>query len=174
MKIGSVSIDRAMDPNSIRTCQDVMATVFHDELRLHGMAIPDSYEDHSIYVALRSDGSLAGTFRVVKPNNDNQCPATDVWPNSDILPAGNVCQFSRVAILPQFRRHGLFRMAVNAVEGIARDIGASLVLSDVLLQSRLAYERCGFDAAGDLICDPTVDTFNTGELNCVPMILQVL
>ena len=44
----------------------------------------------------------------------------------------------------------------------------------VLLQSREAYVHCGFEDAGEMICDPTVDVAQTGELNCVPMLLQVL
>jgi len=169
-----VTINCVTDPNSVCACQQLMTVVFHTELAFVGMAIPDAYEDVSAYFTIRDGDKLAGTFRIVKPNKYNRCPATDVWPDADALPAGSVCQFSRVAILRQYRRRRLFTMAVTKAKRVARDVGASFILSDVLLQSREAYERCGFKDAGGMICDPTVDVAQTGELNCVPMLLKVL
>lgn len=174
MESTTVTIECVTDPKSVRACQQLMTGVFHTELAFVGMAIPDAYEDVSVYFKICDGDKLVGTFRIVKPNKYNRCPATDVWPDADALPAGSVCQFSRVAILRQFRRRRLFRMAVRRAKRVARDVGASLILSDVLLQSRDAYERCGFEDAGRMICDPTVDVAQTGELNCVPMLLKVL
>ena len=174
MESTKVTIECVTDPKSVYACQQLMTVVFHTELAFVGMVIPDAYEEVSAYFAIRDGNKLVGTFRIVKPNKDNRCPATDVWPDADVLPAGSVCQFSRVAILSQFRRRRLFTMAVAKAKRVARDAGASFILSDVLLQSREVYERCGFEDAGGMICDPTVDVAQTGELNCVPMLLKVL
>jgi hypothetical protein len=174
MKSTTITIECVTDPESVRACQQLMTGVFHTELAFVGMAIPDAYEDVSVYFKICDGNKLAGTFRIVKPNRHNRCPATDVWPDADMLPAGSVCQFSRVAIRRQFRRRRLFTMAVTKAKRVARDVGASFILSDVLLQSREAYVHCGFEEAGGMICDPTVDVAQTGELNCVPMLLKVL
>ena len=174
MESTKITINCVTDSKSVCACQQLMTVVFHTELAFLGMAIPDAYEDNSAYFTIREGDRLVGTFRIVKPNKYNRCPATDVWPDADVLPAGSVCQFSRVAILSQYRRRRLFTMAVTKAKQVARDVGASFILSDVLLQSREAYERCGFEDAGGMICDPTVDVAHTGELNCVPMLLKVL
>ena len=174
MESTKITINCVTDSKSVCACQQLMTVVFHTELAFLGMAIPDAYEDNSAYFTIREGDRLVGTFRIVKPNKYNRCPATDVWPDADVLPAGSVCQFSRVAILSQYRRRRLFTMAVTKAKQVAREVGASFILSDVLLQSRKAYERCGFEDAGGMICDPTVDVAHTGELNCVPMLLKVL
>ena len=174
MESTKITINCVTDSKSVCACQQLMTVVFHTELAFLGMAIPDAYEDNSAYFTIREGDKLVGTFRIVKPNKYNRCPATDVWPDADVLPAGSVCQFSRVAILSQYRRRRLFTMAVTKAKQVAREVGASFILSDVLLQSRKAYERCGFEDAGGMICDPTVDVAHTGELNCVPMLLKVL
>ena len=168
----TISIEQVAGRKDIQACQDLMRKVFHEELGFHAMSFPDRYEDSSTYVAIRSAGRLVGTFRIVKPKELNQCPAAEVWPEANRLPAGSLCQFSRIVIHEQYRRRGLFSLAVKEASGIALDVGASLLLSEVLLQSQLAYERCGFEVAGEAVYDETVDIGGTGVVNCVPMVLR--
>ena len=63
-------------------------------------------------------------------------------------------------------------MAVKKASGIALGLGASLLLSEALLQSQGAYESCGFEVEGNSVCDETVDIGGTGAVNCIPMVLR--
>ena len=169
----TISIKQVTGYEDIQACQELMLKVFHTELGYRAMSFPDNYEDSSIYVAIRSASTLAGTFRIVKPKELNQCPAAEVWPEANNLPAGSICQFSRIVIHEQYRRRGLFSLAVKEASGIAIDVGAALLLSEVLLQSQVAYGRCGFEVVGEAVCDETVDIGGTREVNCVPMVLRL-
>ncbi|MEO1182359.1 MAG: hypothetical protein AAFX51_16265, partial [Cyanobacteria bacterium J06636_28] len=56
---------------------------------------------------------------------------------------------------------------------IAVQNGASQIVSDTLLINRKLFERYGFKSAGEDLYDPTVDLADTGEVNCVPMIMSL-
>lgn len=168
-----IAASRVNGAEGIAACQEIMQRVFHEELGFSGMNFPDSFETNSVYVELRICNELAGAFRIVKPNESNHCPATEAWPGAHKLEQESVCQFSRVAVLPEYRRRGLFRVAVGFVAETAREFGVSQVISEVLTEKQSIYANCGFGVVGQAFCDPTIDVQQTGVNNCIPMILQV-
>ena len=173
MKQPTFKFERVESPEAITECRNVMKRVFHDELQFRGMEFPDGYEAQSIYLRIFSLTTTAGACRVVMPDQANQFPASDARGNLDDLPTGVLCQLSRAVVLKEFRRQGCFAAAVYKAARVARDNGADLIFSEVLLASRSAYERCGFEAVGSAFCDSTVDPHATGAKNCILMVRSV-
>jgi hypothetical protein len=165
----SVSFQEVSDEGLIRACQQIQVDVFHEELRLYGMQIPDEHDDASIHVAMIERGVIVGTFRVVLPNDSHGLPIREVWLGFEAFSWEPVCEMSRLAIPKSHRGQGLLGSAVSFVGGIAKKHNLSAVVADVLLENREAFEDEGFECIGSPFCDASVDTLRTGSVNCVPM-----
>lgn len=65
----TISIKQVNDSEHLESCWQILADVFHGELSLFGMKIPDNYEDVSHYMQIFYSGMLVGTYRIICANS---------------------------------------------------------------------------------------------------------
>ncbi|MGE7623046.1 GNAT family N-acetyltransferase [Viridibacillus sp. NPDC096237] len=68
-----------------------------------------------------------------------------------------VGKIQRVAILEEYRKHGLGRIIIQALEDIAKELGAAKVKLDGQVQAQGFYEKLGYHVASDIFLDAGIE-----------------
>ncbi len=167
--IMTISIEQVRDLNRLESCRQILVEVFHDELKLYGMQIPDGYEQVSHYMQILSSGTLVGTYRIVIPNSSYGMPIEETGFEINKFFQENVCEMSRLAIIKEARGKISFNNIVFSACMVARSYGATTLLAEILPPNLNLFKRQGFEEVGEPIKDITVQSINNQESIVIPM-----
>lgn len=71
--------------------------------------------------------------------------------------ADGVGKLQRVAVLKEYRSHGIGRMIIKALENKAKELGASKVKLDGQLQAQGFYEKLGYEVKSGIFLDAGIE-----------------
>ena len=169
----TISIEQVTDLNRLESCRQILVDVFHDELKIQGMQIPDKYEQVSHYMQILSSGTLVGTYRIVVPNSSSGMPIEETGFEINKFFQENVCEMSRLAIIREARGKISFSNIIFSASMVARSYGATTLLIEILPQNLNLFKRQGFEPVGEPIKDLTVQSIKNPESIVIPMQKQL-
>lgn len=169
----TISIEQVNDLNRLESCRQILVDVFHDELKIYGMQIPDRYEQVSHYMQILSLGTLVGTYRIVVPNSSCGMPIEQSGFDISKFSQENVCEMSRLAIIKEARGKISFSNIIFSACMVARSYGAATLLAEILPPNLNLFKRQGFEQVGEPIKDITVQSINNPESIVIPMQKQL-
>jgi predicted GNAT family N-acyltransferase len=136
-------VRRAMTPDELAACLQIRRRVF-----IHEQGVPESEEIDDLDVACRhflatpEKGSAPmdafGTARILFLDDDT-------------------AKAQRVAVLREYRKHGVGAALMFALEGEAARSGRSLLILSSQLTAVPFYEKLGYEAYGDVFVDAGID-----------------
>ncbi|MGB5632835.1 MAG: GNAT family N-acyltransferase [Waterburya sp.] len=165
----TILIEQASDLDCIESCRQILVDVFHDELKLYGMQIPDKYEQISHYMQILYADILVGTYRIVVPNCSCGMPIEETGFDINKFSQENVCEMSRLAIIKEARGKIIFNKIIFSACIVAKSYGATTLLIEILPQNLHLFQRQGFEQIGEPIKDITVRSINNKESIVIPM-----
>ena len=167
------SIEQITISEQLKLCHQMQKDIFHQELNLLGMKIPDGYDDFSIYMQIRDSEAMVGTYRVVLPNASVGLPIEETGFDLQQFQPQKVCEMSRLVILKEQRGKIPFKKIIVSACNIAKEHGASILVVALLPCNVTLFKRNGFSQVGSPLSDPSVDSGNTEEAVIVPMQIQI-
>lgn len=165
----TISIEQVSDLDSLESCRQILVDVFHDELKLYGMQIPDRYEQVSHYMQILYSGMLVGTYRIVFPNSSCGMPIEETGFDINKFYQENLCEMSRLAIIKEARGKIIFSKIIFSACMVAKSYGAKTLLAEILPQNLHLFQRQGFEKVGNPIKDITVKSSTNQEAIVIPM-----
>ena len=165
----TISIQQVSISDRLSLCHQMQIAVFHQELNLFGMHIPDSYDQLSVYMQVLDSGTMIGTYRVVLPNKSIGLPIEESGFDLKQFGRNKVCEMSRLVLLKEKRGKIPFSKIFSSARRIAKQHEASTLLVAILPRNLLLFKRYGFSQVGPPISDPTVESIDTEEAIVIPM-----
>lgn len=166
ISIQQVSIS---DKSNLNLCYEMQIAIFHQELQLLGMQIPDNYDNFSVYTQLLNYDDVVGTYRIVLPNPSLGLPIEETGFDLKQFGQQKVCEMSRLVVLKDKRGKIPFRKIISSACMLAKQHGASILVAAILPCNRFLFERQGFSQVGPALLDPSVESANTEEAVILPM-----
>lgn len=167
------SIQQAYLTDQLNACHELLVTVFHEELHLYGMKIPDVYDPFSVHTQIINNGSIIGTYRTVLPNPSVGLPIEEVGFDLDKLAPGKICEMSRLVISKEQRGKIPFSKIIHSACEVAAQNDASCLIAALLPRNVTLFKRNGFSQIGEPLIDPSVESGGEGESIIVPMKISV-
>ena len=143
--------------------------IFHKELQLFGMEIPDGYDRFSVYLEILHYHNVIGSFRIVFPNTSLGLPIEQTGFNLNEFDGYKVCEMSRLVVLKEKRGIIPFSKIISSTRKVAKEHNASIILAEILPQNVPIFKRYGFSMAGAPVLDPSVKSIYSKEPLVYPM-----
>jgi hypothetical protein len=169
----TVKIQQTNLPEEVALCQQLLIDVFHQELNLFGMKIPDSYDPFSIYLQIIDLRITVGTYRIVMPNSSLGLPIEEVGFDLGQFSGESICEMSRLALVKEKRGTIPFHKIIGSTCKIAAENKMSLVVAAILPRNVRLFKRYGFSQVGHPLNDPSVESATVEESVIVPMQIRV-
>ena len=150
-------------------CYRLQADIFHHELHLFGMKIPDRYDRHSLYMQILDAETVIGTYRIVLPNTSLGLPIEESGFHLKQFHEGQVCEMSRLVLLKEKRGKVPFRKIVSSAREVAKQHHASVLVAALLPRNLPLFQRHGFSQAGPPLQDPSVDSTDPDNGIVIPV-----
>lgn len=163
------TIKQTTDPEQLSVCHEILVTVFHRELGLSGMRIPDHYDSFSAYMQIIDCEEVIGTYRIVFPNASVGLPIEAVGFDLSKLESDQICEMSRLVVLKEKRGKIPFSKIVYSACQVAEQNNASRIVAAILPRNVPLFKRYGFSPAGAPLNDPSVESSDIEEAVIVPM-----
>lgn len=160
--------NKTTNSQEIASCQALIRYVFNEEYGFQGMKIPDAYSDTSTYVSI-CQNILIGAYRIVKPNKFGKLPIQNEYSVLDDEYCRDKCEFSRLAIISEYRGQNHFSLYLEDMISHAREFGAKGVLVSALESKSHLFEKNGFLPLSEPIHDDTL----SADVKIIPMILEL-
>lgn len=154
-------------------CHQLQADIFHGQLNLSGMKIPDAYDECSIYCQILDAQDVIGTYRVVLPNDQMGLPIEESGFQYPHAPQEKVCEMSRLVVRQESRGKVPFRQIIASACEIAEQHQASVMLAALLPQNLTLFKRYGFSQVGPPLRDSTVDSSDAEDGAVIPVAIQI-
>ncbi len=150
-------------------CHQLQTSIFHRELNLFGMQIPDRYDCCSVYMQIVDTEAVVGTYRIVLPNSAVGLPIEEAGFEIDRFDRDRVCEMSRLVIAKKKRGKIPFGNIISSACQVGKQHGATLLVVAILPRNLPLFQRYGFTRVGDPLYDATVKSNNGKESIVVPM-----
>ncbi|NET88052.1 MAG: GNAT family N-acetyltransferase [Kamptonema sp. SIO1D9] len=150
-------------------CHQMQVDIFHHELNLYGMQIPDDYDRFSVYMQIRDSKFMIGTYRIVFPNDSLGLPIEETGFNLKQFNPNKVCEMSRLVLLKEKRGKIPFSKIIYSASNLAREHNACTLLVAILPRNFNLFKKYGFLQIGAPLSDPTVESTDTEKAVIIPM-----
>lgn len=167
------SICRVKINQEIKACNQLLEKVFHHELNLYKMQIPDQYDQFSQYAKLCYDQNVIGTYRVVFPNSDVGLPIEETGYDLKQFDKHLIAEMSRLVILKDYRGKVPFSKIVYSACEVAKKVQMSKLVIAILPQNLSLFKRYGFQQSGETLYDSSVKSSDNKESIIIPMIMEI-
>ena len=165
----TISIQQVNISEQLNHCHQMQIDIFHNELGLLGMQIPDRYDQFSVYMQIRDSDAMIGTYRVVLPNDSLGLPIEETGFNLKEFDRNKVCEMSRLVLLKEKRGKIPFSKIFFSACTIAKQNETSTLLVAILPRNFPLFKRYGFSQIGPPLSDFTVESVDTEEAVIIPM-----
>ncbi len=167
------TIQQTSASEQLSLCHQLLVTVFHQELNLFGMQIPDSYDPFSVYMQIIDLEAIVGTYRIVLPNATVGLPIEEVGFDLSQFAPHKICEMSRLVLLKEKRGKIPFSKIVDSARNVAAQNNASILVAAILPQNVPLFKRYGFSQVGQPLHDHSVESGGGEESVVVPMQIPV-
>lgn len=167
------SIYYAQSASEIKICHEILEEVFHRELNLYQMHIPDKYDKFSQYVKICYEQSIIGTCRIVFPNSDVGLPIEETGFDLTKFDKDLVAEASRLVMIKNYRGKVPFSKIVYFCCETARKFQMSDLVIAILPQNLRLFKRHGFQQYGEPLYDYSVKSSDNEESIIIPMIIKL-
>ncbi|MEO1427498.1 MAG: GNAT family N-acetyltransferase [Cyanobacteria bacterium J06633_8] len=167
------TIQQTNSPSQLSLCHQLLVTVFHHELNLFGMEIPDRYDPFSVYMQIRSDEAIVGTYRLALPNDSVGLPIEEVGFDISQFAPDKICEMSRLVLLKDKRGKIPFSKIIFSACSVAAEHNASILVAAILPRNVPLFKRQGFLQMGQPINDPSVESTDGEDAVIVPMYKRI-
>lgn len=165
----TISIEQVSISEQLNLCHEMQKSIFHNELKLFGMQIPDRYDQFSVYMQILDSGVMVGTYRVVLPNDSLGLPIEESGFEIKNCDDHKICEWSRLVLLKEKRGKIPFSKIVYSACELAKQHQASTLLVAILPRNFNLFKKYGFSQIGPPLSDPTVESINAEEAVVIPM-----
>lgn len=169
----SIQQVRNCDTDQLNLCHQLLIDVFHHELNLFGMKIPDNYEQFSAYMQVIDSETIVGTYRIVLPNSSIGFPMEEVGCDLSQFDLNKVCEWSRLVLLKEARSKKVFSKIVDSVRRTANEYNASVIVAEILSHHLPMFLKYGFSQTGPAIYDPTIGPIDRKESFVIPIHMHI-
>ncbi|MEB3341536.1 GNAT family N-acyltransferase [Okeania sp.] len=165
----SISIQQVSTSEQLNLCHQMQIAIFHHELNLFGMQIPDDYDRSSLYMQIVDSQVVVGTYRIV-PNTSLGLPIQETGFNLEQFEKNKICEMSRLVLLKEKRGKIPFSQVFSSARNAAKEhYNASTLVVAILPQNVSLFKRYGFSQVGEPLHDPTVKSTDKNESVIIPM-----
>lgn len=166
----SISIQQAITSEQLNLCYQMQTTIFHHELNLFGMQIPNDYDRLSIYMQIIDSKVVVGTYRIVPNNTSLGLPIEETGFNLKQFDRNKVCEMSRLVQVKEKRGKIPFSKVFSSARNAAKKhYNASILIVAILPRNLSLFKRYGFSQVGEPLYDPTVKSTDKKESIIIPM-----
>ncbi|MGK7900836.1 MAG: GNAT family N-acetyltransferase [Hormoscilla sp.] len=165
----TISIQQVSISDQLNLCNQMQIDIFHHELQLFGMKIPDDYDQFSVYMQVQDSDAVVGTYRIVLPNPSLGLPIEESGFDLKQFDPHKVCEMSRLVLLKEKRGKIPFSKIFSSACRVAKQHDASILLVAILPRNFLLFKRYGFSQVGPPLSDPSVESNDTEEAVVIPM-----
>lgn len=163
------TIQQTSSSEELNLCQQLLVKVFHDELGLTSMVIPDSYDPGSVHMQILDQADvMVGTYRIVLPSPIG-LPIEESGFDVSQCRSGKICEMSRLVVNRQKRGRVPFNWIVRSACEEALYHRASTLLAAILPKNVRLFKRYGFTQIGEPLHDPSVQSTTANASLIVPM-----
>ncbi|MBC6417902.1 MAG: GNAT family N-acetyltransferase [Prochloron sp. SP5CPC1] len=168
-------IQQVHTSDQISLCHQLQIAIFHDELGLFGMQIPDKYDRYSAYMQMEIIGfkAVVGTYRVVLPNSSIGLPILETGFALNPFDPNRVCEMSRLVVLKEKRAKIPFSKIIASACRVAKKHNNSTMVAAILPHNVPLFQRYGFSPAGPPLNDSSVESTSTEESIIIPMKIHI-
>ncbi|NEP43056.1 MAG: GNAT family N-acetyltransferase [Okeania sp. SIO2H7] len=165
----TISIQQVSISDGLNHCHQMQIDIFHRELKLFGMQIPDRYDQFSVYMQILDSDAMVGTYRIVLPNHSLGLPIEESGLEIENCDRHKICEWSRLVSLKEKRGKIPFSKIVYSACELAKQHQASTLLVAILPRNFNLFKRYGFSQIGPPLSDPTVESMEAEEAVVIPM-----
>ena len=169
----TISIQEVSISDQLNLCHQMQRAIFHHELHLFGMQIPDNYDKLSVYLQILDADAFIGTYRIVLPNPSLGLPIEESGFNIDRFHQSKICEMSRLVLLKEKRGKIPFSKIIFSACTIAKQHDASVLVAAILPRNVPLFQRYGFSRSGPPLHDPSVESVDTEESIVIPMQINI-
>lgn len=167
------SIQQAITSEQLNHCYQMQIDIFHHELKLFGMEIPNNYDRFSLYMQIIDANVTVGTYRIV-PHTSLGLPIEETGFNLNQFDRNKVCEMSRLVVAKGKRGKIPFSKIFSSARKAAKQhYNASALLVAILPRNLSLFKRYGFLQVGEPLYDPTVKSSHKQESVVIPMQIPV-
>ena len=131
----TISIQPVSTSEQLNLCYQMQTAIFHHELNLLGMQIPDNYDRLSLYVQIIDSKVVVGTYRIV-PNTSLGLPIEETGFNFNQIDQNKVCEMSRLVLVKENWGKIPFSKVFSFARKVAKEhYNASTLVVAILSQS---------------------------------------
>jgi len=167
------TIQKTNVPEQLSLCHQLLVTVFHQELNLFGMQIPDRYDPFSVYMQITDLEAIVGTYRIVLPNKSVGLPIEEVGFDLSQFAPNKICEMSRLVLLKEKRGKIPFSKIIYSACNVTAQNNASILVAAILPQNVPLFKRYGFSQVGQPLHDHSVKSTSAEPSVIVPMQIRV-
>lgn len=167
------TIQQAHSHSQLSICHQLLATVFHHELNLFGMDIPDRYDPYSVYMQIMDNETVVGTYRLAFPNASVGLPIEGVGFDISQFAPDKISEMSRLVLLKDKRGQIPFSKIIFSACSVAAQHKASILVAAILPRNVPLFKRQSFSQLGLPIKDPSVQSTDTEDAVIVPMYRRI-
>ncbi|MDJ1183904.1 N-acyl amino acid synthase FeeM domain-containing protein [Roseofilum casamattae] len=171
--MNSLDIKPVCEQAQIGLSHKLQKEIFHHELSLFGMEIPDRYDISSLYMHIRESNKLVGTYRIVFPNSEVGMPIEETGFDVRELKGKKICEMSRLVLLKEQRGKIPFYRIIRSASKVAKENQASILLVAILPRNFPLFQRAGFSQVGPPLPDPSVRLSDGEEGAIIPMQMKL-
>ncbi|MEM9927292.1 MAG: GNAT family N-acyltransferase [Cyanobacteria bacterium P01_D01_bin.50] len=169
----TISIKQTSISEEVNLCHQMQVAIFHEELDLWGMLIPDGYDRFSLYMQILNSNILVGTYRIVLPNSSKGLPIEESGFDLNQLDRNKVCEMSRLVMLKENRGKIPFSKIIFSACQVGKQHNASIMVIAILPHNLPLFKRYGFSQVGEPLYDPSVKSTDTKEPVVIPMQIRL-
>lgn len=167
------SIYSVKNHQEVKTCNQLLEEIFHHELSLYKMQIPDQYDKFSQYMNISDGQNVIGTYRIVFPNPHVGLPIEETGFNITNLGQDRVAEMSRLVMRKDYRGKVPFHRIIHSAREVAKKSQVSQLAIAILPQNLRLFRRHGFQQYGEPLYDYSVQSTDNKESIIIPMIMEV-
>lgn len=169
----SISIEQAITSKQLNHCHQMQIEIFHHELKLFGMEIPNEYDRLSLYMQIIDANVAVGTYRIV-PDTSIGLPIEETGFNLNKFDRNKVCEMSRLVLAKEKRGKIPFSKVFSSARKAAKQhYNASALVVAILPRNLSLFKRYGFSQVGEPLYDPTVKSSQKQDSVIIPMQIPV-
>jgi len=169
----TISIQPVDISDKLSLCHQMQVAIFHDELQLFGMQIPDDYDHCSVYMQILDANVVVGTYRIVLPNTSIGLPIEESGFDLKQFHQKKVCEMSRLVLLKEKRGRIPFSKIFSSACRVAKQHNASILLVAILPRNLPLFKRYGFSEVGAPLYDSSVKSIYNQESVIIPMQMHI-
>jgi len=169
----TISIQPVSTSEKLSCCHQMQVAIFHHELQLFGMEIPDDYDQSSVYMQILDADVVVGTYRLVFPSTSVGLPIEESGFDLKQFHQKKVCEMSRLVLLKEKRGKMPFSKIFSSACRVARQHNASILLVAILPKNLPLFKRYGFSQVGLPLYDSSVKSTYNEESVIIPMQMHI-